>query len=124
MIPNIIRWIALLFGTVLVVFIAGGVIFGGAYYIEGLRNGVESIKEPDADFYSLLISILIIISVIIAWFKKRLGAFLITVFAVASIILFYEPEVIWLQIAILPVGPILLIADFYYRRYLSKKRDD
>ena len=117
---KVIRWTALLVETGLSFFILSGVIFAGAYYIEGLRNGVESVKEPDADFFSLLTAILIIVSVIIAWFKIRLGGFLLTIFSLASIIFFYETEVAWMQIAILPIGPLLLFY-VYYNRWLLKK---
>ena len=118
---TIIRWIGLIAGSILSVFIAGAILFAGAYFIEGISDGIQGpIIETIVEFLGLLSAVLIIVAVVIAWFNSRLGGFLITILAMIQIIAFYEPEISWMQISMLLVGLILLFYVYYNRRFLKK----
>jgi hypothetical protein len=118
---KIIRWIGLIAGSVISVFIAGAILFAGAYFIGGISDGIQGpIIETVVEFLGLLSAILIIVGVVIAWFNTRLGGLLITAMAMIQIIASREPEVIWMQISMLFVGLILLYY-VYYNRWLLKK---
>ncbi len=121
---KILRLIALLSGSVLSFFFAGTVIFGGAFFIEELTidNPLQLDKDLVLEFFGLLSAILIILSVVIAWFKSKLGGLLITVSAMLHIISVSEPEILWMQISIIPVGIILLVSPSNSRS-ISKKEE-
>ena len=118
---KIIRWIGLIAGSVLSIFIAGAIIFVGANFIGGISDGIqEPIIGIVVDFIDLLTAFLLIVGVVIAWFNTKVGSILITSMAMVHVIAFYETEVAWLQISILFVGLILLFY-VYYNRWLLKK---
>ena len=109
---KILKWIALISGSVLCIFFTGLVLFGGAYFIDGLTNEtpLQINQELVLEFLGLLTAILIIVSVVISWFKSKLGGLLITVFVIVHIIAVNEPEILWMPISIIPVGLILLLS--------------
>jgi hypothetical protein len=117
---KIIRWIGLIAGSVISVFIAGAVLFAGAYFIEGISDGIT--LERVVEFLGLLSAVLIIVGVVIAWFNTRLGGLMITALAIIQIIAGgYEPEVSWMTFSILFIGLILLFYVYYNRWFLKKR---
>ena len=116
---KIIRWIALIAGTVISVFIADAILFSFGYFYEGIRNGIQGpIIETVMGFLELLIPLLMIIGVIIAWNNTKKGGLMITVFAFLDLIVFFEPEICWMQFSMLFIG-IVLLFYVYKNRKLS-----
>lgn len=119
---KIILWSALATGSVLGVFIAGAAIFAGAYFLDGVTNETQRVIDMELieEALGLLAAFLIVVAVVIAWFNHRLGGILIFAFSILHILFGYEPEIAWLQIAILPVGPLLLLYVYYNKRLLTR----
>ncbi len=119
---KIILWSALVTGSVLGVFIAGAAIFAGAYFLDGVTNETQRVIDMELieEALGLLAAFLIVVAVVIAWFNHRLGGILIFAFSILHILFGYEPEIAWLQIAILPVGPLLLLYVYYNKRLLTR----
>jgi len=125
--PGIIRWIALLAGTGLsVAFVLAGLFVAGSFLggitgdAPGATPGIEKVdSEFIRDLVCVLTMFLIPLSSVLAWFRIRTGAFLLTLFAFVHIIVCFEPEMLWMQIAILPVGPLMLFYVSYKKRYDS-----
>lgn len=126
--PTFIRWIALIAGSGLSIpiFLAALFVFGS--FMSGITGDAPfadpGIEKVDLEFIGeiawILTMFLIPLSVLLAWFRTKTGAYLLTVFAAIQIILFYEPEIAWMQIAILPIGPLLLV--YVYINRLKLKR--
>jgi hypothetical protein len=119
--PAIIRWIALLAGSELSIVFIGAGIFTGGSFMSGVVGDSATPGTIDGewimDLVGILMMFLIPLSVLLAWFRIRTGAFLLTLFAFIHIIVGYTPEFLWLQLAILPVGPLLLYYVSYKKRY-------
>jgi len=113
-----LKWLVLVAASVLAVFFTFAVIFLGAHFIEGLTNDTKVIVNWTwiLELLGLLTAAMIIIAVIISWFKLRLGALLLTIFSILHIIIAFEPEIAWMQIFILPLGPLLFL------RSISEKK--
>ena len=128
--PKVIRWIALILGSGLSIpmifaalFVFGSFMSGIIGDAPGATPGVEKVDlEFIRNIIVILTMFLIPLSVLLAWFRVRTGAYLLTLFAFIHIILFYEPEMAWLQIAILPVGPLLLYYLYYKRKYEAQSK--
>ena len=124
--PAIIRWIALLIGTGLSIPFIGAAIFVGGSFLSGVTGDARGATSGVVDFewfmdlFGIITMFLIPLSVLLAWFRIRTGAFLLTFFAAIHVILFFSPEMAWLQIAILPVGPLLMYYVSYNKRYHAK----
>ena len=126
--PATIRWIALLLGTGLSIPFIGAGIFVGGSFMSGVVGDTPGATPGMVDFewimdlIGILTMFLIPMSVLLAWFRIRTGAYLLTFFAAIHIILMYEPEIAWMQIAILPVGPLLMYYVSYNKRYQEKNK--
>jgi len=123
--PAIIRWIALLAGSGLsIVFIGAGIFVGGSF-MSGVAGDSATSGTIDGEWIMDLIGILcmflIPLSVLLAWFRIRTGAYLLTFFAALHIILSFAPEIAWMQVAILPVGPLLIYYVSYKKRFEAKE---
>lgn len=127
--PGIIRWIALIAGSGLgIAFVFTAIFFAGSFIggITGDAPGATpGIEKADSGWFNELICVLtmflIALSVLLAWFRIRTGAYLITLFAAIHIIACFEPAIVWMQIAILPIGPILLYYVSYKKRFEAKE---
>jgi len=112
--PGIIRWIALLLGTGLSIPFIGAGIFVGGSFMSGVVGDAPGATPGMVDFewimdlIGIITMFLIPLSVLLAWFRIRTGAYLLTLFAAIHIIACFEPEIAWMQIAILPIGPLLI----------------
>jgi len=99
--PDIIRWIALLAGSGLSIAFIGAGIFAGGSFMSGVVGDGATSGTIDGEWIVELIGILtmflIPLSVLLAWFRIRTGAFLLTLFAAVHIILAFTPEIAWLQ---------------------------
>ena len=126
--PAIIRWIALLAGTGLSIPFIGAALFAGGSFMSGIVGDSPGATpgmvdgEWIMDLVGILTMFLIPLSVLLAWFRIRTGAYLLILFAAIHIILFFEPEIAWLQIAILPVGPLLLYYVSYKKRFEANEQ--
>ena len=126
--PGIIRWIALLTGSGLSIAFVGAGIFVGGSFMSGIVGDAPGATPGMVDgewimqLVGILTMFLIPLSVLLAWFRIRTGAYLLTFFAAIHIILMYEPEIAWMQIAILPVGPLLLYYVSCKKRFEAKKK--
>lgn len=124
---KLVRWIGLGIGTLSIIPAIGVVIFGGAYFLNGVSNdsGLKLEHIWDIDTISLLGLILYVVSVVIAWFKLKLGGILVTICALPQIfhIEFYrnppEPQLLIGQLSMLLVGPLLLFY-VYYNEWIKK----
>ena len=128
--PANIRWIALIAGSGLsipivftAIFVAGSFLSGIVGDAPGASPGIEKVDLAwIGELIGILTMFLIPLSVLLAWFRIRTGAYLLTFFAAIHIILMYEPEIAWMQIAILPVGPLLLYYVSYKKQFEAKKK--
>ena len=124
----IIRWIALLAGSGLSVAFVGAGIFVGGSFMSGVVGDAPGPTPGMVDFewiwqlIGILTMFLIPLSVLLAWFRIRTGAYLLTLFAAIHIIAYFEPEIAWMQIAILPVGPLLIYYVSYKKRFEKKEQ--
>jgi hypothetical protein len=111
--PATFRRSILLIGSFWCVFIGGAVYFVGAYFIQGLTNDTPT--QFNNDFFTelifLLVGLLLIISMIISWFKTKLGGYLITSLAIFGTV-FYLDGFIWIPAPMIFIGMLLLV-DFY-----------
>jgi hypothetical protein len=122
---KILGWIALIIGTGVNIFNLFAIIFVGAHYIEELTNGDEKLigfsLVENLNFLCLVFSVA---AIVIAWFNRKRGGFLVTIFAVLLIIS-SDPtvkEMIWQPFVLFIVGLILLY-EVYYSARLSKKEE-
>ena len=125
---KIIRWAALLIGSGLSVPFVGMGIFAAGSFMSGIVG--DSALATDGplvidlewimELIGILTAFLIPMAVVLAWFRNKTGGYLITVFAILHIMVSYEPEVAWMQIAVLPVGPLLLLYVYYNNRLMKK----
>jgi len=121
--PSIIRWIALIAGSGLSIPIVFTAIFVAGSFLSGIVGDAPGATPGMVDgewimqLVGILTMFLIPLSVFLAWFRIRTGANLLTFFAAIHIILMFEPEIAWMQIAILPVGPLLLYYVSYKKRF-------
>jgi hypothetical protein len=128
--PGIIRWIALIAGSGLsiafvfaAIFVAGSFIGGVTGDAPGATPGIEKVDSKwITELICVLTMFLIPLSVVLAWFRIRTGAYLLTLFAAIHIIACFEPEIAWMQIAILPIGPLLMYYVSYKKRFEKKER--
>lgn len=110
---RILHWFTLIAGTILSVFFTFALLFAGASFIGGLTDGsgVAIDMEWLFELLGLLTIIMIILSMILAWFKSRSGGLLLSIFAVLHILLAYNTEIAWMQISILFIGPLLIFSS-------------
>jgi len=126
--PGIIRWIALIAGSGLSVAFVGAGIFVGGSFMSGIVGDAPGATPGMVDFewimelICVLTMFLIPLSVLLAWFRIRTGAYLLTLFAAIHIIACFAPEIAWMQIAILPVGPLLIYYVSYKKRFEKKEQ--
>ena len=114
----------LIVASVLCIFVVGVVIFTGAYFIESVSDrNLKPLSETLEEFFVLLSLILFVFAVIFAWFKRLAGSLLLTVFAIPQIILGYEPEIAWLQITILFIGPLLYLCAISDKKLSNAKKN-
>ena len=113
-------WFAQILGVVNVVSL---ILFIGANLIGELINKEISIREDYAIFIIFICEILVLISYVISWKKKRLGAILILLFTALVCILWGKdsPEIIWFHLPLLVSGLLLLFYSFYKEWILKRK---
>ncbi len=118
---NIFSLLILIVASILSIFVIGVILFGGGSLIGGINDGsLNPIDEIIKDFFPLLVLILYVVSVVIAWFKQNVGSILITIFALAQFALINEAELLWLQLSLLPVGPLLFFFGSHKKRLTNK----
>ena len=122
---KVLRWIALINGSISSVLLIPVILFTGAHFIGGINDGTYELTYDDVYGDLCLLSwVLYIISVVIAWFNSKIGGFFITFFALAQIILYHEagePGLTFIQFSLLPAGPLLLFY-VYYNKWLLKNK--
>ena len=131
--PSIIRLIILIAGSGLSIPIVLFGLFASGSFMSGIIGdapgstpGIEYVDlEWIMELIWILMMFLIPLSVLLAWFKTKTGANLLTIFATIWIIVFYvflnHPEFAWMHIAILPIGPLLRYYVYYNKLWLKKK---
>jgi len=120
-----IRWAALLIGSainLLSLFIGG---FFGLVVISRLAD--ESEKFQLIEWIVFLLFLLNIAAIVVAWFRTRLGGFLITLSAILNIFLFTGEWMgdsnRWIfKIPLLFVGLLLLFYVYYNQRLSNKEK--
>ncbi len=124
---QILRWIALLLGSVANLWNLGILLFMGANLINDL-SGSESLSEKLSGIGILIIIDLFltlsVISIIIAWFKSKIGGFLMIISAIITLFLIHYEEilngVIWSNDAIM-IQVVLLLSGFLLLYYSYNK---
>lgn len=115
-----IFWFAQIVGVVTV---AGLILFIGGNLISELIAKVLDVREDYSVFVFLLCEVLLGISYIISWKRKRLGPILIIIFTVLICIFWGREDmnIIWLHIPLLVSGLLLLFYS-YYKEWILKKK--
>jgi len=115
-----IFWFAQILGVVNVVSL---ILYMGVTLIGELINKEISIREDYSIFIILLCEVLVGISFVISWKKKRLGSILILFFVALVGILWGRdsPEILWFHLPMLVSGLLLLFYSFYKEWILKRK---
>ncbi|MCK4992153.1 MAG: hypothetical protein KAS29_16765 [Bacteroidales bacterium] len=119
-IARILFWVAqaigIFTGLALTVFIGGNL-------ISELIEGLITIKEEYGLFIILLCEILVIVSFVISWNRKRLGPILVLVFTILILLLWgwEDMNIVLLHLPILFSG-ILLLFYYYYKEWILKQK--
>ena len=118
-----IRWAALLIGSAINIYSLFNAGFGVLVVISRLTD--ENTKLQLFELNVTLLLLLNIVAIVVAWFRIRLGGFLITLSAILNILYFTDGRMDdsnrqIMKIPLLVVGLLLLLYD-YYNQSLSKK---
>ena len=127
---KILRWIALILGSLANIWNLLVVIFIGANLINDL-SGDESWSDIGINVVIFLILILCLVSIIIAWFKSKIGGFFLTISAIIALILLLINEIdrfLWSYDVILIQGVLilsglLLLFYVYFNQRVGKKEN-
>lgn len=113
-------WFAQILGVVNLVSL---ILYIGVTLIVELINREISITEDYSIFIILLCEVLVGISFVISWKRKRPGAILILLFTALVCILWGKdsPEIIWFHLPLMVSGLILLFYSFYKEWILKRK---
>jgi len=119
-IGRFIFWFAQIVGVITVV---GLIIFIGGTIISELIDKVLDVREDYSVFIFFICEVLIGISFIISWKKKRLGPILILIFTALICILWGREDmnIIWMHLPLLVSGLLLLFYSYYKEWILRKK---
>lgn len=119
-IARILFWVAQAIGVLtalgLTIFIAGTL-------ISELIEGLITIKEEYSLFIILFCEILVIVSFVISWNRKRLGPILVLAFTILILFLWgwKDLNIILLHIPILVSGKLLFFYS-YYKEWILKQK--
>lgn len=113
-------WFAQILGVVNLVSL---ILYIGVTLILELINKEISISEDYSILIILLCEVLVGISFVISWKRKRPGAILILLFTALVCILWGKdnPEIIWFHLPLMVSGLILLFYSFYKEWILKRK---
>lgn len=106
-----------IFNVVSLILFLGGTLAGE------LINGLITIREDYLIFIILFIEVLIVISYIISWKRKRMGPILI-LFLTALVCVLWgreSTEIIWFHLPLLVSGVLLLFYS-YYKEWILKRK--
>jgi len=119
-IARILFWIAQTIGVITALALT---IFIGGNLISELIEGLITIKEEPVLFIILLSEILVIVSFVVSWNRKRLGPILVLAFTILVIFLWdwKDMNFILLHLPILVSG-ILLLLYSYYKEWILKQK--
>ena len=117
---RLIFWFAQIVGIVNIVAL---ILFLGGNIVSELINREITIREDYSIVIILLLEILVGISYIISWKRKRLGPILILVFTALICVLWGKdsPEIIWFHLPLLFSGLLLLFYS-YYKEWILKRK--
>jgi hypothetical protein len=98
-------------------------VFIGGNLISELTEGLITIKEEYGLFIILFCEILVIVSFVISWNRKRLGPILVLVVTILLLFLWGwdDMNVLFLHLPILFSG-ILLLFYYYYKEWILKQK--
>ena len=125
-----LRWIALVSGSLANIWNLITVIFIGANLINDLSDGEGVYSGMGIHVLIFLCLILSLISIILAWFKSKIGSFLITISAIIAILLLlieqinsflWSYDVIIIQVVLILSGLLLLYYTYNNKRLLIKE---
>ena len=119
-IARILFWIAQAIGIFTALALTA---FIGGNLISELLEGLITIKEEPVLFIILLCEILVIVSFVISWNRKRLGPILVLPFTILIIFLWDWKDInfILLHLPILISGCLLLFYS-YYKEWILKQK--
>ena len=119
-IGRFIFWFAQIVGVITVV---GLIIFIGGTIISELIDKVLDVREDYSVFIFFICEVLIGISFIISWKRKRLGPILVLILTALICILWGREDmnIIWLHLPLLVSGLLLLFYSYYKEWILRKK---
>ena len=118
---KIVFWVAQVIGVATILAL---VIFIGGTLISELNDPSidTNLKEDYSVFLFFLVEVLIAVSFIISWSKRKIGAILILILTILILIIWgwKDINIVFLHLPLLVSG-LLLLFNAYYQEWISKK---
>ena len=119
-IARILFWVAQAIGIFTVLALTA---FIGGNLISELIEGLITIKEEPGLFIILLCEILVIVSFVISWNRKRLGPILVLIITILIPFLWgWEDMNFWLLHLPILFSGLLLLFYYYYKEWILKQK--
>lgn len=117
---RLIFWFAQVLGVTTA---AALILFIGGNLVSELIRKVLDIREDYSIVIIFIFEVLVLISYVISWKRKRLGPSLILFFTIVICILWGidSPEIIWFHLPLLISGLLLMFYSFYKEWILKRK---